>query len=144
MGKISIDTLFPDAKYKKTGLDIETIFPKNVRSDTSLPYFNSEELFMERQKKVINLHILYRQLLSQCIDNIRDNNDMDITDMIFPVPLYMHMQPKYNSTDCLQYIESKLRKQYLDTLIISKKEIFISWLNVEKNKEIDNAMNKRS
>ena len=142
MGKISIDTLFPDAKYKKTGLDIETIFPKNVRSDTSLPYFNSEELFMERQKKVINLHILYRQLLSQCIDNIRDNNDMDITDMIFPVPLYMHMQPKYNSTDCLQYIESKLRKQYLDTLIISKKEIFISWLNVEKNKEIDNAMNK--
>jgi hypothetical protein len=142
MGKISIDTLFPDAKYKKTGLDIETIFPKSIRSDASAPYFNSEELFMERHKKVINLHVLYRQLLSECIDNIRDNNDMDITDMIFPVPLYMHMQPKYDSADCLRYIESKLRKQYLDTLIISKKEIFISWLDVEKNKEIDNAMNK--
>ena len=51
MPKISIDTLFPDAKYKKTGLDIETIFPKNVRSDTSLPYFNSEDLYMERKKK---------------------------------------------------------------------------------------------
>ena len=142
MGKISIDTLFPDAKYKKTPLDVETIFPKSVRSDKSLPYFNSDELFIERHKKVINLHILYRQLLSQCIDNIKDNNDMDITDMIFQVPLYMHMQQKYNSMHCLQYIESKLRKQYLDTLIISKKEMFISWLNVEKNKEIDNAMNK--
>ena len=125
MGKISIDTLFPDAKYKKTGLDIETIFPKNVRPDTSLPYFNSEELFIERHKKVINLHILYRQLLSQCIDNIRDNNDMDITDMIFPVPLYMHMQPKYNSTDCLQYIESKLRKQFRYAYYIKKRNFYI-------------------
>ena len=142
MPKISIDTLFPNEKHKKTGLDIETIFPKNVRSDTSLPYFNSGELYEERHKKVINLHILYRQLLSQCIDNIKNNNDMDITDMIYQVPLYMHMQPKYNSTDCLQYIESKLRKQYIDTYILSKKEIFVSWLHVEKNKEIDDAMNR--
>ena len=85
---------------------------------------------------------MYRKLLAQCINNIQDNNDMDITDMIYSVPLYMHMQPKYDSVDCLQYIESKLRKQYLDTYIISKKEIFISWLNVEKNKEIDTAINK--
>ena len=35
MGKISIDTLFPNVKHKKTGLDIETIFPKSVRSDSN-------------------------------------------------------------------------------------------------------------
>ena len=142
MNKISIDTLFPEIKYKKGGLDIETLFPKNSRSDTSQPYFNSEEFFLKRHKKVIDLHILYRKLLSQCIDIINDNNDKDITDIVYSVPLYIYMQPKYDSLDCLKYIETKLRKQYLDTYIISKKEIFLSWLNVEQNRDIDNAINK--
>ena len=49
----------------------------------------------------------------------------------------IYLYPEYYPHNCLQYIEKKLRKLYIDTLIITKNHIFISWLNVDRNKDIE-------
>lgn len=141
MDKIGIDSLFPNSKFKEGALDVENLFPPECRLDTSLPYFNADELINERKQKIYDLHILYRKIFAQCIDDIKYHNSLDKTDTVFSVPEIIYMQPKYDSKDCLLYIQKKLRKEHLDTYIISHKDIFISWFNVEKNKEIDKVIN---
>jgi hypothetical protein len=143
MDKISIDILFPDTKSKNKVLDVETLFPYGIGLNNR-SYLDVDELTYERKKKQLELHCIYKQIMEQCINEIKVKNELDQTDMMFIVPNNVFMYPKYNSIDCLKYIERKLRKQYLDTYITSHNQMFISWFNIEKNKEIDKVIKKHS
>ena len=53
--------------------------------------------------------------------------DVNMTDIFFQV-LDAHFGYKlYNSIECLNCIQEKLRKKNFDTLIMEKNKIFISW-----------------
>ena len=141
MSKVSIDLLFPSnsGKRKYGNIDIETLFPinnNNARFKVNMPVFDPDKLTEERENRKNELKQIYRNMLSLCLKKITNVNKMDCTDMVYEVPTKVFLYPKYNSLECLQYIEKKLRKSYLDTLIISDKSIFVSWLNVSRNKEI--------
>ena len=138
MNNISIETLFPSSKHKiKNGqLDVNTLFPEDSRLNDDT-YFNVDELANERKDKENKLRKVYKTLLRQCITKAKTANSGDYTDIIFDVPKTVYLCPHYNSHKCLLYIEKKMRKLYIDTLIITERHIFISWLNVDRNKEID-------
>lgn len=138
MDKISIDTLFPSksGKRKYNNVNTESLFPNESRLNTSLPYIDSNELIEERKTKEHMIKNIYKKMLTHCINKIKTANSLDFTDIIYEVPIMVYMYPKYNSIDCLEYIEKKLRKSDIDTLILNQNNIFVTWLNVERNKKI--------
>ena len=138
MNNISIESLFPNSKnrIKHGTLDVNTLFPgkSNMNEDE---YFDVDELSLVRKEKDKKLKDLFKVIMKQCIDRIKTANTNDYTDIVFEVPKKIYLYPDYYPHTCLQYIEKKLRKLYIDTLIITKNHIFISWLNVDRNKEIE-------
>ena len=55
--------------------------------------------------------------------------DVNMTDIFFQVSDAHFGCKLYNSYECLNSIQEKLRKKNFDTLIISNNRIFISWKN---------------
>lgn len=80
------------------------------------------------QKYENNLVIeVYKEKFKECLLKINDAIDINITDIFFTVSNGYFGCKKYDSHECLKYIEEKLRKKNFETLITSKIEIFISW-----------------
>lgn len=72
---------------------------------------------------------LYEIKYNECLMKINNAIDVNITDIFFQV-LDAHFGCKlYNSYECLNSIQEKLRKKNFDTLIITNNRIFISWKN---------------
>jgi hypothetical protein len=72
---------------------------------------------------------LYEVKYNECLMKINSAIDVNMTDIFFQV-LDAHFGCKlYNSYECLNSIQEKLRKKNFDTLIISNNRIFISWKN---------------
>lgn len=138
MDKISIDTLFPSKSGKRRYNNINTknLFPNESKLDTSLPYLDPDELIEERKTREHKMKNLYRKMLAHCINKIKTANSMDLTDIVYEVPLSVYMYPKYKSIECLDYIEKKLRQLDIDTLILNKNNIFVSWIYIERNRKI--------
>lgn len=142
MDKISVDTLFPNTKIKNRELNVDNLFPPETRLGDNIEYFDADELINENKKKKLEIHKTYRKMLNQCYDDIKYQNSLEKYDTIFSVPEFIFMIPNYNSKECLEYLEKKLRRHYIDTYIISETEIFVSWFNIEKNKEIEKVIEK--
>ena len=76
------------------------------------------------------LNEIYEEKFKECLLKINDAIDMNITDIFFKINIAHFGCKKYNSLECLKYIENKLRKNKFDTYIILKTEIFISWKKI--------------
>jgi len=73
---------------------------------------------------------VYEEKFKECLLKINDAIDINITDIFFTVTNGHFGCKKYNSYECLKYIEDKLRKKKFETLITTKIEIFISWRKI--------------
>jgi hypothetical protein len=73
---------------------------------------------------------VYEEKFRECLLKINDAIDINITDIFFTVNKAYFGCKKYESSNCLKYIEEKLRKKNFETLITSKTEIFISWKKI--------------
>jgi len=73
---------------------------------------------------------VYQEKFKECLLKINDAIDINITDIFFTVSSGYFGCKKYDSRECLKYIEEKLRKKNFETLITSKIEIFISWRKI--------------
>jgi len=135
MKQLSISTLYPKTKFKKDSLSTNSLLDGS-RLDNTLPYFNIDALIEERKSKKHEVKDIYRKFLSLCMEKIKELNSREHTDFVFNVPPFIYLCPKYNSHECLRYIEVKLRNKYIDTLILSNCDIFVSWLYAEQNKKI--------
>lgn len=79
------------------------------------------------KKKIIDL---YETKYKECLIKINDAIDMNLTDIFYKVNDSFFGYRFYNSTDCLNYIQLKLRNNKFETYICSNTNIFISWKNV--------------
>jgi hypothetical protein len=73
---------------------------------------------------------VYEGKFKECLLKINDAIDINITDIFLTVTNGHFGCKKYDSYECLKYIENKLRKKKFETLITSKIEIFISWKKI--------------
>jgi hypothetical protein len=141
MNNINIKNIF-DNNYNLTKTTLEdsgthTIHNFNVDDLTknSNPYVKLTDDFLINKIKY-NEHIehkkvqdLYEIKYNDCLMKINSAIDINITDIFFQVTDAFFGFKLYNSFDCLNFIQEKLRKKNFDTLIISKNKLFISWKN---------------
>lgn len=73
---------------------------------------------------------LFEELYKQCLIKINTAIELNMTDIIYSVGLSYFGYSYYNSFQCIKYIETKLKEKNFLTLIVSNKDIFISWKNI--------------
>lgn len=135
MENISVKTLCPDAYIETKNNKVFGIDNIIMANDKQEKQFNINKLIKVRKQKRKKLLENYVKLYNDCLINIESVNDINKTDLYFNVPEKLIDCPDYNSNDCIEYIENKLREQFIDTLKINDNTIFVSWLYVELNME---------
>ncbi len=98
--------------------------------------FNVNKLKKIRDDKKNKIKTEYEKRYIICLNKIEKVNRNNMTEMIYEIPAMMINCSKYKSIDCLNYINERLLKQYMDTLYISDHSIFISWFYIEENEKI--------
>jgi hypothetical protein len=73
---------------------------------------------------------LYETKYKECLHKINNAIDLKLMDIYFSVNDNFFGYKNYNSKECLEYIQKKLRKKKFETFICNNKDIFISWKNV--------------
>jgi hypothetical protein len=137
MDNINIKNIFiNNNSYKKENKDnssflceINTynLISKNKLIDTVDDNFIINKIkYVQKYENDLVIEV-YEEKFKECLLKINDAIDINITDIFVTVNKGHFGCKKYNSYDCLKYIEDKLRKKKFETLIISKTEIFISW-----------------
>ena len=137
MRKLSISSLFSqeDIRSSSGPLSVSTLFKRDKVKKTD---FSIENLIKVRKNKESKVKKEYRKKLEQCKEEIEKTNNLHKYDMIYTVPMAIYDCPEYNPYDCLQYIESDIKKYFMYTLILpSKNKIFITWDNIEEEKKKD-------
>lgn len=137
MDKININNLFPSNVPidRDKPLDVTTIYNQDPKK--TVARFSVDSLLKrkeERKRKTIDS---YRKVYHMILNKISSANKVnDTTEIIYDVPEAIFGCKDYSSTDCLEYIENKLRNVYfMDTLKLSGRSIFISWKNIEDNRK---------
>jgi hypothetical protein len=93
---------------------------------------NHLTLLAIKENKRAKLENLYKTKLAKCWNEIIDaanNNKDEIT--FYPCDTESH-NSNYKLSECLEYIQSELRKEYIDTQIYNT-SIYISWEHLEEN-----------
>jgi hypothetical protein len=71
-------------------------------------------------------HKVFQILLKKCSEQIRFNNKLKKTDLIFIVPHFLPDLSDYNTKDCINYIRGKLEQSHY-TVEIKGNIMHISW-----------------
>lgn len=114
INNFSVNTLIESNTFKKTISD-DYIIDKIIKNK-----------IIEKNK----IDKLYDELYKECLIKINNSIELNLTDIFFSVGLTYFGYPNYNSLECLNYINSKLKEKKFLTLIMSNKDIFISWKNI--------------
>ena len=111
----SVNTLIESNTFKST-----------ISDDYIINKIKSNKI--NEKKKITDL---YEELYKECLVKINTAVELNITDIIFNVGISYFGYPTYNSLECIKFIEKKLKDKKFLTMIISNKDIFISWKNID-------------
>ena len=76
------------------------------------------------------LNELYETIYKECLIKINTAVELNMTDIIYTIGESYFGYKNYNSLESIKYIEKKLKEKNFLTLIISHKNLFISWKNI--------------
>lgn len=100
-------------------------FKMSISDDYIVSKIKSNKI--NEQKKIEDL---YEEIYKHCLIKINNALELNITDIIFNVGTSYFGYPTYNSFECAKYIDKKLKEKKFLTLIITHKDIFISWKDI--------------
>ena len=86
----------------------------------------------ERENKVL---VEYDKLYNSCLMKITNANELNKTSVVFNVPESVIGYFNYSAKSCIDFINKKLENEKFDTLVLSNNSLYISWLNLGKNRE---------
>jgi hypothetical protein len=138
MDKISLKNLVPEVRIadsKKSNFDINSLLSINNNFEDSIRNFNADYLIKSNKDKREKLLKIYHRYYANCIEKIKLFHNAGKMDLIYEVPEYLSENPDYLSKYCLDFIEIKLKQNYIDTFRIDKKTIFITWKYIESAKK---------
>ncbi len=133
--QMNIETLMPSNNNnynRNTGkIDVNMISNgKSINLDPSKD-FNSHNLLnsiYEKRKKKRNWLV---EMYNLCSNKIKDADDAGLTDITFILPEIILENSSYRHQEAIDYISKNLRDQKIDTLILDKKSIFVTWKYLE-------------
>ncbi len=95
--------------------------------------FNLERLIHLREERRVKILAQYEKIYNMVLNKITLANNLNKTELVYEVPDVVFGHYDYNSLDCINYIDIGLKKMFIDTIVLSDKTIYISWLNLDKN-----------
>jgi hypothetical protein len=137
MDKICINNLFKTTEFKP--LNVQTLYDVKGNKEKEKFNLNIDRLIHlrdERENKVISE---YEKMYNNCIGKITMANELNKTSVVFNAPESVYGYFNYSSSECVKYINKKLESEKFDTLIISDNKLYISWLNLGKNRETNKS-----
>jgi len=145
MEKININNLFSQNAQTKVNsssksLNIYSLFNRDIPKKDNFSIDKLINIREKREKKIIKE---YRKKYRHCLDKIEETNNLDKYDTVYIVPMAMYDHTDYDPEACIEYIDKKLKKYYMDTLVLSSNKIFISWNNIKKNRDADREEKNR-
>lgn len=136
MDKISINNLCPQANIiEDKPLDISSLNNSIERKNKKKTELHVEDLTARWEEKKRKKFHEYKKIYNMCLSKIKQANKINRFDLLYEIPTVVYMCPQYDSVECLDYLQEKLKSLYLDTMIVNKYSIFISWMNIKENKE---------
>lgn len=136
MNHINLDNMFPSTnkKYDPDNNDkfnIETLFksvkhPKHLNVPDKV-YFDVNKLKQEREDIANKIIYQYTKYFNNCLEKIKQINKTNNTSVYYEVPLKLYMQNTYNSIDCLNFIQNKLKLLNIKSEIVSDVKMFVDW-----------------
>ena len=99
------------------------LYEKNYKNNDIFSHLKKTEKI---EKNKLKEH--YKQLYTNCFNNIFFQNNLRKKYLIYTIPKKNVNIKNYNYIQCLNYIQDKLRKKDFETLIDEiNASIFISW-----------------
>ncbi len=139
MERININNLFPKNRIsdKNQPLDVKSLYHSDTQDSKKRVDFSVDGLLTHKEERKKKSRDHYRKTYNMVLNKIKSVNKInDTTDIIYDVPEGIFGVRDYDSDDCLDYIQRKLRDLYfMYTLKLSSKSIFISWKNIEENRK---------
>jgi hypothetical protein len=93
--------------------------------------FNIQSLVNKNKEHKEYAYKKYKELYEYCLSKISVANKIGKNEIMFEIPSYIYRAKSYDSVECLKYIKGKLEKMNIETYIISKTSILISWINIK-------------
>lgn len=139
MDNISVNSIFSVNDSGKA-LDVHSLYNRGKSTGvtskrSSKPVFSVDALIADREDREKKVVEEYKGVFHKCLKKIKLANKMNKSDIIFEVPQTIFMCPGYNYHVCINYINKRLHKLYMDTSILTDRTLFITWINIAKNKK---------
>lgn len=109
---------------------VNTIVESNTFKSTISDDYIINKIKTNKMVEKKKIDDLYQELYKECLVKINTALESNITDIIFNVGISYFGYPTYNPYECIKFIDTKLKEKKFLTMIISNKEIFISWKNI--------------
>ncbi len=138
MDKISIKNLVPETKIgdsKSSILDINSMITINNCADDSIRTFSADYLIKTSKEKREKLLKIYNKYYAHCIEKIKLFHNGGKFDLIYEVPDKVTENLDYIPKYCMDFIETKLKENYMDIYRINYKTVFITWKYIESSKK---------
>lgn len=135
MDRININNLFSSSTINNKPLDVHSLYnPKENKIKNNIK-FNVDRLVNVRDEQERRIYDGYKKIYNMCLNKIDTANSMRKTEIIYEIPRSVFRCPDYSPWECKDYLQKKLRKLDMDTLMMSDHFMFISWLNIKENRK---------
>jgi hypothetical protein len=135
MDKICINNLFNKGANEFKPLNVHTIYDVKGNKDKEKFNLNIDRLINLRDERENRVVAQYDKTYNTCLSKITTANELNKTSVVFNVPETVYGYFNYSPGECVKYINKKLEEMKFDTLILNDTTIYISWLNLGKNRE---------
>lgn len=146
MNGININNLFPTANSSSSTnrpIDVSSLYSsdKSVPEITHSSYktvncFDLNKMLEANQIKKDNAVAYYKKRFNMILNKIGNAHSFHKHSIICEVPNTVFRCPGYDPAECIEYVEDRLRRMYMDTLKMGSRSVFISWMNIEENKRL--------
>ena len=138
MNNINIKNIFSNNEFHNnssnniniTDFSVNTLIESNTFTKSISDDYIIDKIKLNKKNEIIKINDLYQTKYNECLIKINNAIETNLTDIIYTVGISYFGYQLYNSHECLKYIQVKLKEKNFLTLIISNKDIFISWKNI--------------
>ena len=146
MNGLSINNLFPTSKVEHSNqpISVSSLYgasehtPKLDQLSNSRQIANNfdlNKLLTAKQNKQDKAVSHYKKRFNMILNRIGSAHSFQKSSIICDVPDRVFRCVGYTAQGCIEFIENRLRRLYMDTLQLNDKSIFISWANIDENKQ---------
>lgn len=97
--------------------------------------FSVSQILKKKEQKRLLICEKYDYFYNLCLEKISNANNAGMSDIIYSVPKNILSVPDYNCEMCINYISDRLILSGFNTDLLSKNQLFITWLYLELNIE---------